>query len=108
MPDDDSEIDFPPLAWQDEPIKAEKRASAAMPLNNGPADIGKCLEIVRAHHPHIAAALDAMWGFSECEAYLSKLVTDAGDTPSSVRVGFKDEVFQAILTLADQHKVTRR
>lgn len=104
MPDDDSELEFPPLMWQDEPVKPLR---TAMPVTNGPAGVAKSMEVVRTHHPHIAASLDAIWGFAECDAYLQKLVSDGSDHRAGARVGFKDEVFQAILVLSEQHKVTR-
>ncbi|MDI1245778.1 MAG: hypothetical protein PSV24_10290 [Rhodoferax sp.] len=101
MPDENPKIEFPTLIWQEEPVIPAK------PMFNAPPTLAQNLDIVRTHHPRIGSTLDAIWGYSECEDYLRKLVNEAGDPAGKSREGFSPDVFQAILTLAEHHKITK-
>lgn len=102
---DDEDLNFPTLDFPQE--EASPRAVAAAP-SNGPKGLQMSMETVRTHHPHIARALDSLWGFEQCQVYLQRLIQDGADGQEKVRRGFSDEVMQALLTIAQEHKVTHR
>lgn len=63
----------------------------------------KALDTVDRHHPRIANTLRTLWGYKECGVYINKLIMAGGDGMGQARVGFNQEVVQAMLDLSDLH-----
>ena len=104
----EGDLGLPSLDWSIPEEQACPVSSAAKAAQREPDDLATCLQTIRQHHPHIGRALDALWGFAECEAYLQRLIQDGGDGQHNARHGFAKEVMQALLTAAEQHRVSKR
>lgn len=108
--EDQSEEDlgFPSLEFPASEDSTQQAPSTAPASKREPPTLAQCLETVRRIHPHIGRALDSLWGFAECETYLQRLIQDGSDGQDHARRGFSDEVMQALLTIAERHRVDKR
>ncbi len=102
----DEDLGLPSLEWP----TPEEPADPTPPVQatrREPDDLATCLQTIRQNHPHVGRALDALWGFAECEAYLQRLIQDGGDGHDQTRRGFSDASMQALMTIAEKHRVTK-
>ena len=97
--DPSDELEFPPLIFQEEPAQVSK------PPASDEEEKQCALEVVRRHHARIATTLNSIWAYPECGDYLQRLVFDGADRADQIRDGFKPEVLDAILVLAQLHKL---
>jgi len=61
------------------------------------------LQIVELHHHRIANTIRTLWGYKECSVYISKLIMSGLDDTGKARIGFNQEVTNALMVLADLH-----
>lgn len=102
----DNDLGLPSLEWP----TLEESAESVPPVlaaRREPDDLAACLTTIRQNHPHIGRALDALWGFAECEAYLQRLIQDGGDGHDQTRRGFSDASLQALMTILEKHRVKK-
>ena len=92
---------FPLLAWEEQDIPTRP-----MPLHELPRQfrIDHSMEIITRYHPRIAQAIRSFWGHRDCVEYLQTLILKGGYSDGVTnRVGFKDEVLSALMSLASLH-----
>jgi len=61
------------------------------------------LAVVESHHPRIANTIRTLWGYKECSVHINRLLMAGGDGMGHARVGFNQEVVQALMDLAGLH-----
>ena len=96
---------FPPLNEGEDELPTRRMSLDELP---SPHQLEASLEVIRLHHPHIARAIDALWGYAECEQYLNRLVFDGHDERAHTRAGFRPEVLTALMRLQGLHVITAR
>jgi hypothetical protein len=82
------------------PEEAPAGPSASAPH---PSQKEQAMRLIASMHAHIAQAIDATWGTSECVQYMQRLLADSFDRNSKVRAGFKVEVSDALMALLAMH-----
>lgn len=86
-------------------IKERDEPAQSVDLQKIPAEqrLEVAMGVVDAHHPRIAKTLRNLWGSQECSDYLSKLIMSGGDGMGHARVGFHQDVADALLVLGSLH-----
>jgi hypothetical protein len=102
---DKKSVGFPNLIEHPEFESTRPMALHELPK---PMRIDHEMNIVRAYHPRIAAAIEVFWGHRDCVEYLQKLITNGGDGFGNARVGFKHEVLSALINLTTLHEIKPR
>lgn len=76
-----------------------------MPLHELPLQARVDIEmaLVAQHHTRVARAIESFWGHRDCVRYLQGLVL-SGYKEGEKRMGFKPQVVEALMTLAELHK----
>ncbi len=92
---------FPELIYNNEEV-----STRPIPLGEQPqqVQIDHNMEIIRTHHPRIASAIEMFWGHKDCVEYLQQLILSGGDGVGRARVGFKQEVVEALMHLITLHQ----
>lgn len=97
-PEPDS--DFPTIQWEeDEP------STRPVPLSEASPGVrrDRLIELIGQRHLRVASAIETMWGHAECPEYIEQLVI-SGYKDGEKRLGFRLEVVDALLALADLHQ----
>jgi hypothetical protein len=103
--DKNAALGFPPLKFVDEEPPTRPSPLHDKPL---PAQIDRHMTTIEAQHPRIAAAIKTFWGHNDCDEYLQLLITSGGDGMGNARVGFKQEILAALISLSSLHTHIRR
>ena len=95
----EQDTDFPSIQWQE-----EDESTRPVPLHEVPPSSrrDRQIELIASYHLRIAGAIETMWGHPECSEYIQQLVI-SGYKEGEKRMGFRNEVLQALLVLGDLH-----
>ncbi len=91
---------FPPLKWEEEDLETRPMGLGELPVQY---QIDNSMAIINKYHPRIAKAIGVFWGHKDCVEYIEQLVLQGGDGAGHTRVGFKQEVLSALITLSSLH-----
>lgn len=95
----EQDTDFPSIEWQE-----EEASTRPIPVHQTTAGTrrDRHVELIAGRHMRIASAIETMWGHPECTEYIQQLII-SGYKEGERRVGFRNEVLQALLVLGDLH-----
>lgn len=100
-------MSFPPITWEEQSeqvIKVDEATPSPKSAANWKQEkIDRLIAVIRKEHAHIGKYLEIMWGQPECQKYLTELIYggDNMNLQQNIRVGFKPEVFQALISLEE-------
>lgn len=96
--------DFPSLDWEDEALETRPMGLHEQPLQ---ARLDREMQVITAQHPHVAAVIEKLWGYPQCQEYIRSLVFD-GFKQGQQRTGFKPDVLAALMHLSSMHEADNR
>lgn len=68
--------------------------------------INQQLEIIGTRHERIKKAIEMFWGHRDCVPFIQQLILN-GDDADRTRVGFKQEILSALISLIELHKIKK-